>query len=84
MVELEIRRKWVAMRTPDPYMVGKLGSRRVDRTRARLLSSRQAATVHCRARRNIGYGTSMVAVAIDCNGVGLERCPIWDRSECVR
>eukprot|EP01048_Picozoa_sp_COSAG05_P046510 COSAG05_NODE_27699_length_146_cov_95.936170_1_plen_31_part_01 len=31
MVELEIRRKWVAMRPPDPYMVGKLRSRRVDR-----------------------------------------------------
>eukprot|EP01048_Picozoa_sp_COSAG05_P013296 COSAG05_NODE_1403_length_4971_cov_4.797619_2_plen_348_part_00 len=44
----------MAMRPPDPYMVGKLGSRRVDRTRARLLSSRQAATVHRRARRSAG------------------------------
>ena len=43
------------MRPPDPYMVGKLGSRRVDRTRARLLSSRQAATVHRRARRSAGH-----------------------------
>eukprot|EP01048_Picozoa_sp_COSAG05_P025146 COSAG05_NODE_6255_length_989_cov_96.194164_2_plen_34_part_01 len=34
------------MRPPDPYMVGKLRSRRVDRTRARLLSSKQASTVH--------------------------------------
>ena len=41
-------------RPPDPYMAGKLSSRRVDRARARLLSAAHSQPVHggmCRAAR---------------------------------